>query len=248
MRGAADLTTWRRDDDFRGDPTPVAVLDADLVIRAVNPAYERATGQTLAGLESRHVFEAFPANPDEPDGDDGPTTMAASFERVLRDGRPHDLVVQRYDIPDPTAAARFLERTWLPRTLPVWGPDGQVGVACRAELVEVPERVRLVLRRFRDVLREAAGSEDPDAAEMVEVLSWGLREYSAAAREIAQLKEALVSRAAIDQAKGVIMAEHHVSPDAAFRMLVRLSNESNVRLAEVARALVYQAQADTGAR
>ncbi len=224
----------------------MVVLDTELVIRAVNPAYERATGHRLAALESRHVFEAFPANPGDPEGDDGPSSMAASFERVLREGRPHDLVIQRYDIPDPLEAGRFLARTWLPRNVPVWSPVSQVGVACRAHPVEVPDRAQRVLRRFRDALREAAGSDDPDAAEMVEVLTWGLREYAAAAREIGQLREALVSRATIDQAKGVVMAEHHVSPDEAFQKLVSLSQDSNVRLADVAAALVYQVQAGNG--
>ena len=72
-----------------------------------------------------------------------------------------------------------------------------------------------------------------------------MREHTPAAREIGQLREALVSRARIDQAKGVIMAERHISPDQAFRALVKLSNDANVRLADVAAALVYQAQADT---
>ena len=242
VRGAADLTTWRRDKEFREDPTPIVVLDPDLVIRAANPAYEAATGHSMASLESRFVFDAFPANPDDADGDDGPTNMAASFERVLRDGRPHDLVIQRYDIPDASEPGSFLTRTWLPQNVPVWGPDGLVGVATRAAPVDIPDRAQRVLRRFRNTLRDAVGSDDPDTVEMVDVLAWGLREYAAAVTEIGQLKEALTTRATIDQAKGVIMAERRMSPDDAFQVLVKLSNESNVRLAEVARALVYQVQ------
>ena len=242
MRGAADLTTWRRDEDFRADPTPIVVLDRELVIRAVNPAHEQATGHRLATLESRYVFEAYPPNPADPEGRDGLDTLAASFEQVLRDERPHHLVIQRYDVPDPMDPERFVRRTWIPTSVPVWGPDTQLGVACRADPVDVPARAERVLRRFRDALREAAGSEDADAAEMVEVLAWGLREHTAAAREVGQLREALVSRSTIDQAKGVLMARHHVDADGAFEMLVRLSNDANVRLAEVARALVYQVQ------
>jgi len=245
VRGAADLTTWRRDEGFRQDPTPVVVLDDDLVIRAVNPAFEQATCRTMSVLESRYVFDAFPANPAEPDGDDGPTSMAASYERVLREGRPHNLVIQRYDIPDALDPERFVARTWLPLTVPVLGPDEtRVGVACRTVPIDMPERAQRVLHRYRDALRDAAGSGDSDDVELVDTLTWGLREYAAAAREIGQLREALVSRSTIDQAKGVLMAEHHVSPDDAFALLVRLSNESNVRLAEVARALVYQVQSD----
>ena len=54
----------------------------------------------------------------------------------------------------------------------------------------------------------------------------------------AQLQEALQSRAVIDQAKGIIMATEHVSADAAFDRLRRLSQKSNVKVRELARRLV----------
>ncbi len=60
-----------------------------------------------------------------------------------------------------------------------------------------------------------------------------------------QLREALTSRATIDQAKGILMERDGLGPEQASRVLTRLSNESNVRLTDVARALVYQAQHDT---
>lgn len=69
---------------------------------------------------------------------------------------------------------------------------------------------------------------------------WGLRSWGESLAEARQLREALTSRATIDQAKGVLMERQGTSPDEAFRALVKLSNESNVRLADVARALVYQ--------
>jgi AmiR/NasT family two-component response regulator len=82
------------------------------------------------------------------------------------------------------------------------------------------------------------------AARVPEAVAWGLREYAAALAEREQLREALTSRATIDQAKGILMAEHHCSPDEAFALLVRLSNDTNVRLADVASALVYQTARD----
>ena len=50
----------------------------------------------------------------------------------------------------------------------------------------------------------------------------------------------------LEQAKGIVMAERRCSPEAAFAVLRQLSNESNVRLADVLLALVYEAQ--TGER
>ena len=57
-----------------------------------------------------------------------------------------------------------------------------------------------------------------------------------------QLEEALESRAVIDQAKGILIAQHQINADEAFDMLVRLSQHSNRKLRDVATALVELAQ------
>jgi PAS domain S-box-containing protein len=60
--------------------------------------------------------------------------------------------------------------------------------------------------------------------------------------ELASLAEdmqsALASRATIDQAKGIIMAEKRCGPDEAFQHLVELSSTSHVKLREVAATMV----------
>ena len=66
-------------------------------------------------------------------------------------------------------------------------------------------------------------------------------ELAALHRENDQLRSALTSRATIDQAKGILMAEHGCSPEEAFSRLVKMSQDTNVRLRDVARAIVYQA-------
>lgn len=60
-------------------------------------------------------------------------------------------------------------------------------------------------------------------------------------RENDQLRRALTSRATIDQAKGIVMAEQGCSPEDAFGFLVKMSQDANVPLRDVARALIYQA-------
>ncbi len=57
------------------------------------------------------------------------------------------------------------------------------------------------------------------------------------------LRAALTSRATIDQAKGVLMAQLHCGPDEAFAHLVHLSSTSHVKLRDVAQELVENAQA-----
>jgi hypothetical protein len=240
--GPADLTRWRHDDDFRRDPVPLLVLDRELVIRAVNAAHERATGFAGAALIGRHIFEAYPANPLEADGDDGRRSMHHSFERVLREERPHDLVVQRYDVPLAEEPSQFVAKTWLPVNAPVWSAGVVGGIVVRAEEVVLPPETERRLRAFREALRERPDDDDGSTARVVEAVVWGLRALSESVREVDQLRRALTSRATIDQAKGILMARRRIDADEAFRALVVMSNETNVPLVDVAKALVYQAQ------
>ncbi|MFC3896438.1 ANTAR domain-containing response regulator [Lentzea rhizosphaerae] len=55
---------------------------------------------------------------------------------------------------------------------------------------------------------------------------------------IQQLEQALVSRAVIDQAKGILVAVHKCTPDEAFSMLVQRSQHENVKLRDVAKNLL----------
>lgn len=57
-----------------------------------------------------------------------------------------------------------------------------------------------------------------------------------------QLENALASRGVIEQAKGVIMTHQHCGPDEAFAHLASLSSRSNLKLRDVARHVVEQAQ------
>ena len=56
--------------------------------------------------------------------------------------------------------------------------------------------------------------------------------------EITHLREALVSRAVIDQAKGMLMLSYRISDEAAFALLARLSQNTNTKLRVVAQAVV----------
>jgi GAF domain-containing protein len=53
-----------------------------------------------------------------------------------------------------------------------------------------------------------------------------------------QLKEALESRAVIDQAKGILMEREGLSPDAAFEMLRKASQNLNVKVRDIAAQIV----------
>ena len=58
------------------------------------------------------------------------------------------------------------------------------------------------------------------------------------ADEVAHLHRALQSQPAIEQAKGLLMAQHGCTPDEAFAMLMRASQRENRKLRDVARAMI----------
>jgi GAF domain-containing protein len=62
--------------------------------------------------------------------------------------------------------------------------------------------------------------------------------YKGAAELAEQLKEALESRAVIEQAKGILIASNKCSPDAAFDILRRASQNQNRKLRHVATDIV----------
>jgi GAF domain-containing protein len=63
-----------------------------------------------------------------------------------------------------------------------------------------------------------------------------------AVEEAEGLRAAMQTRAVIEQAKGMIMADRKCSADEAFRLLTQASNHSNRKLRDVARSIVENAQ------
>lgn len=61
---------------------------------------------------------------------------------------------------------------------------------------------------------------------------------------VRQLEQAVVSHAVIDQACGVLMALSRCSPDQAWKLLVSLSQNSNIKARVVAEAIVAYAQGE----
>jgi AmiR/NasT family two-component response regulator len=62
--------------------------------------------------------------------------------------------------------------------------------------------------------------------------------YKATANLARGLAEAMRSRAVIEQAKGILMAEKRVDPDTAFDMLTQMSQHANIKLRDIAARIV----------
>lgn len=90
---------------------------------------------------------------------------------------------------------------------------------------ELAELARCVDNSGTDPL---AGSADPLSPSAV---------IADATAQIRQLHSALDSRDLIGQAKGILMERYRLTPDDAFALLARASQETNVKLREVAAEL-----------
>ncbi|MDQ3576331.1 MAG: GAF and ANTAR domain-containing protein [Actinomycetota bacterium] len=67
------------------------------------------------------------------------------------------------------------------------------------------------------------------------------RRYQQAHENTEQLRKALISRAVIDQAKGILMALHQIPAEEAFSLLVEQSQRDNVKLRELADRFIARA-------
>ncbi|WP_432572804.1 ANTAR domain-containing protein [Kineococcus sp. SYSU DK005] len=62
--------------------------------------------------------------------------------------------------------------------------------------------------------------------------------HARSAEDAENMRRAMVSRAVIEQAKGVLVERHKITPEQAFTLLTRSSQHTNVKLREVAEELV----------
>lgn len=238
-----DLRRIHTDPVFAAQPVPTLVLDRDLTIRAVSPTYCEAVARSPEDLLGQPMFEAFPDNPDDPEAD-GVANLGRSFEAAARERRPNPMLVQRYDIVD-TRTGTWVPRVWSPVNSPVLDSQKVIGLVHQVrDVTPVGTDVTTVLHRYRDLLRDAPASDVTahQLAEHADAVAALVADTQAFVTEVMDLRRALTSRATIEQAKGIVMAERQCSPETAFEILRRLSNDSNVRVADVALALVYKAQ------
>ena len=236
VRADPTLQAVAEDNGFQRAHVPRLLLDDRLVIRGVNAEYLRATDRDRDELLGTFIFDAFPENPDDPTAD-GVRNLTASLETALGTGRPHDMFVQRYDV--PTRTGGFALRYWSPSNIPVLTRESRRPVG-------IVHTVEDVTRFWAELLGQdgidALGAARP--AEVPPALARAIRRNARARQrevsELEQLRVALASRVVIEQAKGILMARHQCSPDDAFAHLRHIARGSQRSLHEVARELVRQ--------
>jgi GAF domain-containing protein len=157
----------------------------------------------------------------------GPCLRAAATQSVIL-------------IPDTAAEQRWPE--WVARAAAA-GAGSVLSVG-----LPIGETVRGALNTYGlapHAFEEETADIARDFAEYVTVALGNAHLYHRTAALAEGLNTAMLSRAVIEQAKGVVMAQRHCSADEAFALLTKISQVTNRKLRDVAADMVARAQRRT---
>jgi hypothetical protein len=117
------------------------------------------------------------------------------------------------------------------------GVHSTLSVHVPVDVAEIAASLNFYAKRRLELderqLRVAEGYAEQLAAALQSVEA-----FKATAKLASDMAEAMRSRAVIEQAKGILMADHRVTDEEAFKRLVALSQRSNTKVRDVARRLV----------
>jgi diguanylate cyclase (GGDEF)-like protein/PAS domain S-box-containing protein len=112
-------------------PYPYLFMAPDLTILGANAIYLHLSGRTPEELVGRNVFDAFPPDPDNPEGE---RQFRDSFARVLATRRSDTLALVRYAISDPESGGALVEHYWSIVHTPLLDARGKVSCLMQTPL------------------------------------------------------------------------------------------------------------------
>lgn len=149
---------------FTASPYPYLLIDTGLVIIGANPAYLRATGRVVSDIVGKHIFDAFPSNPTDPDSTNL-DEVRTSIELAISSQKPHTSALLRYAVPIETPEGTvFDERYWSAIHTPVFDEAGKV-VFVSQNAIDVTDLYRFDESTKRYYLKQDANAV-PDIAQM----------------------------------------------------------------------------------
>jgi GAF domain-containing protein len=134
-------------------------------------------------------------------------------------------------------------------------PDYTAHVAARGVLssLSVPLPIQTDVIGALNIYSREPSAFSPEAVEIAEELAGHVAvavgnaiAVTEATTLVEQMRRAMDSRASIDQAMGVIMAQNRCDADAAFAILTRASQNRNIKLREIARSAVMSVSRPPG--
>jgi GAF domain-containing protein len=212
--------------DYRTDDLPTVLRRVAELAKAAVPGADEVSVSLIPG-QGRGTTPAFTGqlaiDSDEAQYDDGGPCVAAALGG--------DMVM----VADMNSEERW--PGYVPRAR-------EVGVRSSMSL---PLPVQADVTGALNVYATRAGAFDHDAVQVARTFAGyaavavaNAHSYRAATDLASQMQEAMTTRAAIEQAKGIIMAERRCSPDEAFAVLVDASNRSNRKLRDIAGDVVAE--------
>lgn len=134
-------------------PNPYLILDTRFVIVWMNEAYLRVTMRSREDIIGRHIFDAFPSDPES----ESFHKLDDSLRRARDSGKTDELALIRYDIEKPGGGHDV--RYWSATNTPVCDDRGQVEYILQ-HTVDVTELHALrQMRNEMDVVRRADAVE-----------------------------------------------------------------------------------------
>ncbi len=155
----------------------------------------------------------------------------------LREGPCYDVISGQ----PFTIVTHMLDETRWPKFAPRASALG-VGSMMSFELTDLPG-----WRAALNLYSQQGGSLEPEAVDIARLFAAHAAVTLSLVQRIMQLETGLRSRTLIGQAVGIMMERLNITHDRAFGFLLRLSNNTNVKLHDIAADLVHeQDQRGTG--
>jgi hypothetical protein len=175
------------------------------------------------------------------------STVAATDQRLIEldavqyeDGGP---CVQTLDDPSPILledASKSADR-WqhFAQTAAHLGVRSSLSLHVPTDSRDLAASLNLYARETFDMSRDNVRLASTYAAQLAATLE-SVDAYRSTARLAQNLAEAMRSRAVIEQAKGILMADYQINDAEAFQRLAELSQRSNIKLRDVAARFVEE--------
>ena len=149
---------------FAASPYPYLLINRAFTIIGANPAYLQSTGRIAQQIVGKHIFEAFPADPNDPES----TNLAEvriSIEQAFVTKQPHTSALLRYAVPRETPdGSVFDERYWSAIHTPVFDADGDVAFVSQ-NAIDVTDLYRFDVDTHNYYLKQVVNAV-PDIPQM----------------------------------------------------------------------------------
>jgi len=142
---------------FAASPYPYLLINRDFIIIGANPAYLQSTGRTSEQVVGLHIFDAFPADPLDPESTNL-DEVRVSIEQAIATGKPHTSALLRYAVPRDTPDGRvFDQRYWSAIHTPVFDAAGNVAFVSQ-NAIDVTDLYRFDAATRKYYLKQGANA------------------------------------------------------------------------------------------